>query len=56
MKAKKYWVQNIRTNEEKVLSAQNLKEVSTRLGWERKLIKICKVWRNKPKSELVLNY
>ena len=54
---KRYWVMNIRTLEEKILDADNLKEVSKKLGWERNLINICKVYYRKgDKSELILNY
>lgn len=55
-KTKRYWVMNIRTLEEKVVSAHSLKEAAHRLNWEGNLIKICKVWYNKPYSELILDY
>lgn len=47
---------NIRTLEEKVLSACDIEEVSERLNWDKKLIRINKVWYNKPISELILDY
>ena len=55
-KIKKYWVMNIRTLEEKVLSAESKKEAAEKLGWNKKLIKINKVWYNKPVSSLILDY
>jgi hypothetical protein len=52
---KRYWVRNLRTDEELVLDADNLKEISQRLDWDRKIIQICKVWyRIGPKSPLIM--
>jgi len=57
MRHKKYWVQNVRTLEELVLDADNLKEISQKTSWERKLIRIMKVYYRKgEKGSLILSY
>ncbi len=54
-KTKRYWVMNIRTLEEKILSAKNINEVSERLKWDKKLIRINRVWYNKSALVSILN-
>jgi len=55
MRIKRYWVQNIRTFEEVVLDAKNLKEIALRTGWKYRFIRIMKVsYHRGPKSLLIL--
>ena len=51
----RYWLRNIRTDEEIYLDAYSLKEALNKLQWERKLVEVCQIYRRKGKpSELVL--
>lgn len=51
----RYWLRNLRTDEERVVSAYSLREALARLGWDRKVAQVCKQYRCKGKpSELIL--
>ena len=57
IRVKVYWVMNIRTLEEYILDAENLKEVIERTKIPKKLLKILKVYYRKKyqKSDLILS-
>lgn len=51
----RYWLRNIKTDEEVYLDAHSLKEALSRLHWERAITKVCQIYQRTGKpSELVL--
>ena len=55
---KRYWIRDLRNNEEWVLDADNINEVIERTHIPRKVLEICRVYglKKKEKSKLILSY
>jgi len=57
MQVKTYWIRDLRTDEEFVLDADNVKEVIQRTEIPKEKLIICNVYRRKKeKSNLILSY
>lgn len=53
----RYWLRNLKTDEEFVVAAFSLKEAIKRLGWERSFTQVCGTKRKEGEpSKLILKY